>query len=258
MTHDETLAGVAPGARHAGRARDRGQLAAGPALRQPLRRAHRAREPARDDPLHAAGGRGPARERRPARQRDARPSRGPRTSCPRRRSRSSRTRTASSWARSCSWRGSRRATTCAASCRRPSAASRPRPPSEILAKVPWGKKPVRPRVLGDEPGDGRGAAQGDRRDEAHEPADELPEPDRRRADAEGPRQLPERDRERGRERRREHAARPRLGRHEAGEEGRQGRRRQAKARARRRRPSRTRRPRRASRRSRATTTSSPR
>ena len=41
---------------------------------------------------------------------------------------------------------------------------------EILAKVPWGKKAVRPRVLGDEPGDGRGAAQGDRRDPAHEPA----------------------------------------------------------------------------------------
>ena len=51
-----------------------------------------------------------------------------------------------------------------------------------------------------EPRDGRGAAQGDRRDEAHEPADELPEPDRRRADEEGARQLPERDRERGRER----------------------------------------------------------
>ena len=67
VTHDETLARVAPGARHARRARDRGQLAAGPALRQPLRRAHRARQPARDHPLHAAGRRRPARERRPAR-----------------------------------------------------------------------------------------------------------------------------------------------------------------------------------------------
>ena len=51
--------------------------------------------------------------------------------------------------------------------------------------------------LGDEPRDGRGAAQGARRDEADEPAHELPEPDRRRADAQGPGELPERDRERG-------------------------------------------------------------
>ena len=131
--------------------------------------------------------------------------------------------------------------------------------SEILAKVPWGKKPVRPRVLGENRAHGRGAAQGDRRDQADEPADELPEPDRRRADEEGPRQLPERDRERGRERRRERAARPRLGRHEAGEEGREGRQRQGEGASRRPAavgPGRAR-PRRASRRSRATTTSSP-
>ena len=77
-----------------------------------------------------------------------------------------------------------------------------------------------------EPRDGRGAAQGDRRDEAHEPAHELPEPDRRRADAQGARQLPARDRERGRVRGREHPARSRFGRHEAGAQG-QDRRRQA-------------------------------
>ena len=74
-----------------------------------------------------------------------------------------------------------------------------------------------------EPGDGRGAAQGDRRDQADEPADDLPEPDRRRADAQGARQLPARDRERGRGRGREHAARSRFGRHEARAKIREGR-----------------------------------
>ena len=54
--------------------------------------------------------------------------------------------------------------------------------SEILAKVPWGKKTRAAARARREPRDGRGAAQGDRRDEADEPADELPEPDRRRAD----------------------------------------------------------------------------
>ena len=69
---------------------------------------------------------------------------------------------------------------------------------EILARVPWGKKAVKPRVLG-----------GDRvmAEELHKaigetklmsPAHQLPEPDRRRADAQGAGQLPERDRERGR------------------------------------------------------------
>ena len=94
--------------------------------------------------------------------------------------------------------------------------------SDILAKVPWGKKVVRPRVLGDNRVDGRGAAQGHRRDKAHEPPHELPEPDRRRADAQGARQLPARDRERGRVRGREHPARPRLRGHEAGAKGRGG------------------------------------
>ena len=133
---------------------------------------------------------------------------------------------------------------------------------EILAKVPWGKKPVRPRVLGENRAMAEELHKAHRRDQAHEPPDELPEPDRRRAHEEGARQLPERDRERGRERGREHPARSRFGRHEAGEEGRRRRRRPESRRpAPRRRPrsrrSPTRRPKRASRRSRATTTSSP-
>jgi hypothetical protein len=56
--------------------------------------------------------------------------------------------------------------------------------------------------------DGGRASQGNRRHQAHEPAHELPEPDRRRAHEEGAGQLPERDRERGRGRRRERPARP--------------------------------------------------
>ena len=96
---------------------------------------------------------------------------------------------------------------------------------DILAKVPWGKKTVTAAPPRREPGHGRGAAQGHRRHQAHEPAHELPEPDRRRADAQGARQLPERDRERRRRGRRERPARSRLGGHEADEEGREGRRR---------------------------------
>ena len=65
VTHDESSREWHSGPRHAHRARDRRQLAAGPALREPLRRAHRARQPARDAPLLAAGGRQPARERDP-------------------------------------------------------------------------------------------------------------------------------------------------------------------------------------------------
>ena len=126
---------------------------------------------------------------------------------------------------------------------------------EILAKVPWGKKVVRPRVLATNRAMAEELPQGDRRDPAHEPADELPEPDRRRAHAQGAGQLPERHRERGRERGRERPARPRLRRQEAGEEGRED---GAPGRSRAPGASRTRRPRRASRRSRATTTSSPR
>ncbi len=51
------LARLAPGARHPGRAGDRGQLAAGAAVRQPLRRAHRPLQPALHLPLRPPPGR---------------------------------------------------------------------------------------------------------------------------------------------------------------------------------------------------------
>ena len=160
------------------------------------------RSPTRTPPSTTRGrwARPSARARDRARQRDADlPARHHRAAQGSR-SRSSRIRTAWSWARSCSWPGSRRATTCAASCRRASAACRRQAASDILSKVPWGKKAVAPARARREPRDGGRAAQGHRGDEAHEPAHELPQPHRRRADAQGPGQLPERDRERGRRR----------------------------------------------------------
>ena len=105
-------------------------------------------------------------------------------SCPRRRSRSSRTRTASSSARSCSWPPTPRATTCAGSSRAPSRACRARSRDEIVkrAGVQGAGAAARPRRG---PRARRAAPQGDRRHEDHEPADELPFADRRRADAQG-------------------------------------------------------------------------
>ncbi len=170
VTHDETARGVAPGARDAGRARDRRQLAAGPALRQPLRRAHRAREPARHDPLHPARRRGPAHERRPAGQRDADLPAGHDRAAQggaRDQAASPRRRAGRAHADGAGVEEPRRP-------RLPADGLQPRlgrrPPSEILAKVPWGKKAVRPRVLGENRAHGGGAAQGHRRDQAHEPA----------------------------------------------------------------------------------------
>ena len=94
--------------------------------------------------------------------------------------------------------------------------------NEILAKVPWGKKPLRPRVLGEDRAKAEELHKAIAANQAHEPAHELPEPHRRRADEARAGQLPERDRERRRERGRERAARSRFGGDEDGAEGREG------------------------------------
>ena len=84
-----------------------------------------------------------------------------------------------------------------------------------------------PAGAGREPPDGRRAAQGHRGHPAHEPAHQRPLPHRRRADAQGAGQLPERHRERGRFRR-GRAARPRRGADEGGQADEEGDPREAK------------------------------
>src|SRR6266511_3558540 len=198
---------VAPGARDPGRARDRRELAGRAAVREPLRRAHGPLEPSLHAPLRAAAA---GADLVPARDRGAAQGGGGDQAAPAR-------------------RRARRAHAHGGGVEEPRREGLP--PVRLLARV--GLRRGRDRGARGAQGEGpaaqprrgprarREAAQGDRRDEEHEPADELPVAHRRRADEARAHLVPERHRDRGAGAGR--AARPRLRREEEGLEEGEGR-----------------------------------
>ena len=142
----------------------------------------RSRNPHATHPLHAARRRGPADGTRQARQRDAELPAGHHRAAEgsgRDQAAPARRRAGRADAHGAGVEEPRRP-------RLPADGLQPRllrqPPARSCPRCSWGKKLIAAARPRGQPRDGRGAAQGHRGHEAHEPAHELPEPDRRRAD----------------------------------------------------------------------------